>query len=101
MNAPSSGPIPMRLVAKVVPIHMKRVRSRNRSLFLVLAASLRANGINHLAPMKISMPRPTNFIITVGIVCSSMASPPRIGVRSITPITAMSWKIRIPKVTLP
>ena len=49
-NAPSSGPIPIRLVANVVPMQMNSVRSIKRSLFFVRAESLRARGMNHFAP---------------------------------------------------
>ena len=51
MNAPSSGPMPIRLVANVVPMQMNSVKSKNRSRFFVFAASLRASGMNHLEPM--------------------------------------------------
>ena len=90
MKAPSSGPIPIKLVANVVPIHMNRVKSRNRSLFLVLAASLKANGMNPLAPMNISSMSPTTFIMSVGTEWTSRGWPPRRGVISMTIMTAMS-----------
>lgn len=68
MNAPSSGPIPIKLVANVVPIQMNNVKSKNRSLFFVFAASLKAKGINHLAPAIIIKASPMNFNISIGTV---------------------------------
>ena len=69
---------------------MNNVKSKNKSLFLVLAASFKARGINHFAPTKINITRPMNVIITLGIVCISRAEPPSNGVIKITTITAIS-----------
>ncbi|MEE0943156.1 MAG: hypothetical protein UIB63_08600 [Methanobrevibacter sp.] len=101
MKAPSSGPIPIKLVPNVVPIQMKSVKSKNKSLFLVLAASLNASGMNHFAPTYNMTTSPIHFTISEGRLLNASSCPPRRGVISITIITAMSWKIRIPNVTLP
>lgn len=90
MNAPSSGPIPIKLVAKVVPIHMNNVKSKNESLFFVRAASFNARGINHFAPVNIINPSHISLASTKGKLFNSKDSPPNIGVIKITIITAIS-----------